>query len=324
MSDFMSRDHRDRLEDYGFKNGFLNIAFMTGMMRFRTKDGFFIQQTERLGQSPYIYVPSTVTIPARFRDGDWVSARARVIGERDDAGIPRVRLNLIRLDGATAMDISPTEAWSLRPNDIDAIGAPTPGSFIVPKSIIRPSDGERPTLLTKFRASHNDIKLTGLIAAQQQARHPATGEPRDDAYELLLRVSEKLDETILVKVVKRRALAWMREYKIGSPVHITGALRVRVKPVPVDGQPDAERLVQWPYIRTERGPELATPRDINADEPWAEEMIRSAMKRRAAEVEKSGTRARDLNGESPQVMETSPGNIAAPPAGEFSMDDVRL
>lgn len=283
-----SNQFRDRLEDYGYKDGFLNIAYLSGMIRFMTKAGFYLQQTHRLGQSPYIHIPSSVVMPTRHKEGDLVTVRARLIGVKGEDDIPTIRVELIWVNGVTPMDVKPEAAFNLVPNEVDTIGIPTPDNFIVKKLTVKQSEGENPRLLTDFRSSYNSVMVTGLVFAQSQARHNITGEPKDDAYNLMLRVSEDVEACLPVKVARRDAVKWMAAYKTGVPVKIIGNLRVRVRPEPVEGNPDVERVVAMPYIRTERGPELAV-RDINQDADWVQETLRKAIRRRHEERSRKPT-----------------------------------
>lgn len=273
---------REVLASDGYKkvNGMWNIGWMTGMVDFPQANGFWLRQTWKLGQSPWIELAQGDRLDSRFKAGSWVKVWARVRGERDADGEPVIRLTALFIDGASALDVPSAETWNVgRPADLpDAIlpgTLPKPGDFWVPsESGLDGADSDSVRLMQSVQRAGNQVRLTGVIDSVVPAVDHQTGEPLHDRFWVMLRQHRGDDTLIPAKIVDERRIGlWRKALLRGVPVTLLGAIRVRAFEIPDPDDTSKSRLIQKQYLRVQAGGvQTAGAADIPAHD-WVREMI---------------------------------------------------
>jgi hypothetical protein len=293
---------REILGTDGYKkvNGMWNIGWMTGMVDFPQTNGFWLRQTWKLGQSPWIELADGDRLDTRFKAGTWVKVWTRIRGEKDEDDEPVIRLTALFVDGASALDVPSAETWNVgRPDNLpDALipgTKPKPGDFWVPKDAgLDGADSESVAMMPSIQRASNVVRITGLIDSVVPAVDYQTGEPLHDRFWIMLRQHQNDDTLIPAKLVDpRRISLWRKALLRGVPVTLIGSIRVRAFEIPDPEDETKNRLVQKQYVRIQNGGiQTAGAADVPSLD-WVRQMI---MERRDENIRLRAGRERRRSG----------------------------
>lgn len=251
---------------YGYRNGMTNVAWIAGILRNSTKTSGFIQQTNNLNQMIQFRCEQGVAVPDSFTDGQPIKVIARMLHKRVN-GIPTIELEVKRFDLPSIQDMPPRKAWEQ---------AQRAG---VPMDAAKPEGLRSEEKLEGWRVQDtgNMAHLAGFVAAYR-AEPPK--EAGGGCVVILIRQTKDAEDLIPVRCYGSDAASLARKLEVGMPLYFEGRISVLIKNT---GEPAGEDGIlpthKYQYLRVRM---LNVPglKQIAAQPDWVPQMILDAQSQR--------------------------------------------
>ena len=304
----LSAERRRVAALYQYPGGFLNVAWIAGLLR-RTPITHTepwvrmqIQQTNLTNHNIDITLKDTDFIPPQFSEKKPIRAicslKGAVIGT-DEAGrkIRTVIATASGFDTATVLDM---------PLEIAFDKLPVPGA-----EVTKFSEEELKFFgnkaENKLEDSSNMVRLAGIIGAKHfRDPNPETGlRPR---CEILLRQHEDEDAALPVRFYGHLAKAVYSRINRGQVCEIVGTLKVDVKRTgePIDPETGIEPVTRRMFIECSQPPGPTTPNEIRARPEW---MIKMRMELKEAQMRREEERQKRIEAQKEKIVR---GEVDAP------------
>ena len=262
----LSREQRNHVDTYAFRNGMRNIAYISGIARNVTGRTGFIQQTRNLNQMIPFELDSGDQMPAWVSDGKVVKivarVTARVVKKKDEsdpksAALRETVLRVLKFEMPSVLEMPPEAAWAMSVPK----GAPTNDDT--------PEDGKHGL---PFSKGSNEVKIAGFVSGvmYRKAGVPGPdGRMPSGCLHLLIQQTKNPDEAIPVRVYGKLSEATEGRIKLGSPVFVQqGEARIDVKETGVMLEGGIAEVTKTPYIKSQ-GLFVATRDHIMQQPDWA-------------------------------------------------------
>jgi hypothetical protein len=299
----LSRENRNNLDAYGFREGMRNVVYLCGFARFMTKRSGYIQQTRNENHFIPFVLKDRDTMPKVAKEGAFVKVMAHVIGAKLPSGHRICVLRTFHIEEADVLDAPPESVWDIQPPQ----GAPV--------SDFRPKFGKGGVELS---SRSNMVHIAGFVGGllfERKGKIKEDGTPRsNDCLRVLIRQTEKDEEAIPVKIYGSAAGPQARVLKLGQPVYVRfSKIEIDVKKTGKVGDDGIDEVMKYPQLKTTEIIKHAD-RDVITRVPnWA---IQLAMDGR----EQGRTSVAEAKVNLPEIVEGSVD--AAPTAGQASEEDV--
>jgi hypothetical protein len=255
-------------QQYAYRNGMSNVAWIAGILRHPSKTSGFIQQTNNLNQMIHFRCEPDVVIPDSYSDGQPIKVIARMLHRRV-GNIPSVELEVKRFDLPSIQDMPPRKAWE----QAQRAGVPM--------------DASAPTQLRdeklegwKVQDTGNMAHLAGFVSAYnfEPSKVPGGG-----CVVILLRQTKDQDDVLPVRCYGKDSASLARKLEVGMPLYFEGRISVLIKNT---GEPANEEGIlpthKYQYLRVRM---LNVPglKQIAAQPDWVSQMIEDSQSTRYKE-----------------------------------------
>lgn len=264
----LSRENRNNLDAYGFREGMRNVVYVCGFARFMTKRSGFIQQTKNENHFIPFVLKDRDTMPKVAKEGAFVKVMAHVIGAKLPSGHRICVLRAFNIEEADVLDAPPESVWDIQP---------PPGA---PVSDFRPKFGKGGVELS---GRSNMVHIAGFVGGllfERKGKIKDDGTPRsNDCLRVLIRQTDKDEEAIPVKIYGSAAGPQAKVLKLGQPVYVRfSKIEIDVKKTGKVGEDGIEEVMKYPQLKTTEIIKHADRDVITRVPAWA---IQLAMEGRA-------------------------------------------
>jgi hypothetical protein len=252
-------------QQYAYRNGMSNVAWVAGILRNPTKTTGFIQQTNNLNQMIHFRCEPGVVIPDSFSDGQPIKVIARMLHKRVN-NIPSVELEVKRFDLPSIQDMPPRKAWE----QAQRAGVPM--------------DANAPTQLRDEKLEGWKVQDTGNMAHLAGFVSAYNFEPSKEAgggcVVILLRQTKEEDDVLPVRCYGKDSASLARKLEVGMPLYFEGRISVLIKNT---GEPAGQDGIlpthKYQYLRVRM---LNVPglKQIAAQPDWVPQMIQDSQSTR--------------------------------------------
>ena len=250
---------------YAYRNGMTNVAWVAGILRNSTRTTGFIQQTNNLNQMIQFRCEPGVSVPDSFSDGQPIKVIARMLHKRVN-GIPTLELEVKRFDLPSIQDMPPRKAWEQAQRAGVPVDANAPGNLREDKL-----EGWR------VQDTGNMAQLAGFVSAY---RAEAPKEAGGGCVVILMRQTKDEDDVIPVRCYGSEAASLARKLEVGMPLYFEGRISVLIKNT---GEPAGEDGIlpthKYQYLRV-RMINVPGLKQIAAQPDWVPQMIQDAQSQR--------------------------------------------
>lgn len=279
----LSLEQRRNIENYGMRNGMVNVAFVSGIARniSPNRRSGFIQQTRNLNQLIPFITEGDDFVPAWVTEGNVVKIIARVngrIGKQANPDDPKsvairdTTLRAMRFEQPSVLEMPPEAAWRMSPPKGAPVSDETPGEG---------NYGD------PFSKGSNEVRIAGWVSGVyfRKAGVPGPdGKKPSGCLHVLIQQTKNPDEAIPVRIYGKLSQEHENHIKLGSPVLIQqGEFRIDVKETGVVGADGVAEVTKYAFVKSP-GLHVANRSHINEQHDWAMEI---ALRGKAARDAKS-------------------------------------
>jgi len=233
----LSIAQRRATDQYGYRAGMLNVAWLAGVARQVDMKQGCIQQSNNLNAMIPFALADGDFMPAWVRDGVNTKVIARVLSAKTDEGGHVATLRALSFETPTILDMPTRSAWE-RP-----VRQGVPVTTELP-SDLRPDEPEstdRSMGGRKVADTGNVTWIAGYVAAK--FFEPGGQVKPDGTYTtpclvIALRQTADPADVIPVRLINKLASAYDTVAPVGSAVKIVGSLRMRIKNTSTELAPD--------------------------------------------------------------------------------------
>lgn len=278
----LSMEQRGLQEFYRYRNGMVNLAYVTGYVMQLSARGGMLLQTRNTNQAIPFEMSQRDKVPSTVRVGSIIKILGRVEGGRHpETGEPTGVLRVLRFETPRVLDLPPMEAWQ------HSLPKGAPAASFQPKI---GSQG------LQFLSSSNVASIAGIVSGVRLRRAGmvrSDGSQENGCLYVLLQQTADSDSSVPVRVYGRFSGTEERRIRLGTPVQVkNGSIRIDVKPTGKVLEGGIEEVKTYLYVKA---PALyaASRDDIKEMPDWA-----------VALMEKAGAKT-EARGAQPELEETS-------------------
>lgn len=273
----LSMEQRGLQEFYRYRNGMVNLAYVTGYVTKVTSRGGLLLQTRNTNQAIPFEMAARDKVPSNVRVGSITKILARVEGGRHpETGEPTGVLRVLRFETPRVLDLPPMEAWQ------HSVPKGAPAADFVPKI---GSQG------LQFQSSSNVVSIAGIVSAvrlRKAGMVRADGSQENGCLYVLLQQTADPESSVPVRVYGRFSGSEERRIRLGTPVQVkNGSVRIDVKPTGKVLDGGIEEVQTYLYVKA---PALyaATRDDIQEMPDWARQLMEKSKSSQAEAGPKDG------------------------------------
>lgn len=291
----LSRENRNNLDAYGFREGMRNVVYLCGFARYMTKRSGFIQQTRNENHFIPFILKDRDTMPAVAKEGAFIKVMAHVIGAKLPSGHRICVLRAFNIEKADVLDAPPESVWDIQP----PAGAPV--------SEFRPKFGKGGVELSGRSNMAHIAGFVGGLLFERKGKIKEDGTPRsNDCLRVLIRQSEKDEEAIPVKIYGSAAAPQAKALKLGQPVYVRfSKIEIDVKKTGNVGGDGIEEVMKYPQLKTTEIIKHADRDVITRVPQWAIQLAMEGRAQGRPAVAEGSVKAPDIVEGSPEQTATS-------------------
>lgn len=296
----LSRENRNNLDAYGFREGMRNVVYLCGFARYMTKRSGFIQQTRNENHFIPFILKDRDTMPAFAKEEEFIKVMAHVIGAKLPSGHRICVLRAFNIERANVLDLPPERVWNIQP----PAGAPV--------SEFRPKFGKGGIELSGRSNMAHIAGFVGGLLFERKGKIKEDGTPRsNDCLRVLIRQSEKDEEAIPVTIYGSAAAPQAKALKLGQPVYVQfSKIEIDVKKTGNVGSDGIEEVMKYPHLKTTEIIKHADRDLITRVPQWAIQLAMEGQAQGRPAVAEGSVKAAEI------VEGGAEQNAAPPDAGE--------